>query len=318
MCIIVSKDKNTKLPKDEYLKNCFTYNPDGAGFMYTKHNKVVIDKGYMTYESFINHYQALCKKYNNFKNKSLIMHFRIGTAGANSKENTHPYPITYDKNILHKTYYETDLGMAHNGIISQYNPQKDDKTTNDTQNFIMNYVYPLYKNYHKFYKNPYIMDGLEDITSSKLAFLDKYDNIYLVGDFETDEDGVKYSNSNYLPYVSKYNYYGYYDKYYDDYYKKYYDKYYTKEDNKYEYADEEFLDTLHEKTQEPAYENEILLDSKWYISIDEKPLEKVGDKDYVYDYYYGLLYEVNDLTNDYEYISNNVEIFDENGEELLF
>ena len=134
------------------------------------------------------------------------MHFRIGTAGANSRENTHPYPISYDKEVLHKTYYKTSLGMAHNGIISQYNPPKEDKTTNDTQNFIIKYVYPLYKHYRKFYKNKYIMDGLEDITGSKLAFLDKCDNIYLVGTFEKDENGVQYSNGNYKPYDYSKNY----------------------------------------------------------------------------------------------------------------
>ena len=167
MCIIVAKDKMTQLPKTEYLKNCFENNSDGAGFMYVDNGKVIIDKGYMTYSNFIKHYNKLCKKYNDFKNKSLVMHFRIGTAGANSQENTHPYPITNDKNTLHKRYYMTDLGMAHNGIISQYNPPLEDKTINDTQNFIIKYVHPLYSHYRDFYKNPYIMDGLSDITNSK-------------------------------------------------------------------------------------------------------------------------------------------------------
>ena len=48
------------------------------------------------------------------------MHFRIGTAGANSKENTHPYPISDDKRDLHKTYVKTNLGVVHNGIIENY------------------------------------------------------------------------------------------------------------------------------------------------------------------------------------------------------
>lgn len=317
MCIIVAKNKITPLPKDEYLKNCFEYNPDGAGFMYVDHNKVIIDKGYMNYKNFYKHYKRLCKKYNDFENKSLIMHFRIGTAGANSQENTHPYPISNNKDILHKRYYETELGMAHNGIISQYNPDKDDKSTNDTQNFIMNYVYPLYTHYKDFYKNEYIMDGLEDITNSKLAFLDKYDNIYLVGKFEEDESGVKYSNSNYLSYSKYYGSYlddRFYDYYgYGDYYKhsKYY---YDDEDYKYLPAkkDTDFIDKISE-----TYENEVVLKSNWYVSINEKPLESVGDTNYVYDYYYGLLYEIN-INGDYTYITDDVAIFDENGEELLF
>ena len=120
MCIIVAKDKKTKLPKEEYLRNCFESNDDGAGFMYVDNGKVIIDKGYMKYDKFIKHYHELCKKYNNFKNKALVMHFRIGTAGENSKANTHPYPITRHRKPLHKTFVKTDLGVVHNGIIHDY------------------------------------------------------------------------------------------------------------------------------------------------------------------------------------------------------
>lgn len=311
MCIIVAKDKYHNLPKDEYLKNCFTYNPDGAGFMYVDNsNQVVIDKGYMTYKSFTKRYKKLCRKYNDFVNKSLVMHFRIGTAGANSRENTHPYPITYDKDVLHKTYYKTSLGMAHNGIISQYNPDKNDKTTNDTQNFIIKYLYPIYKHYRKFYKNKYIMDGLEDITGSKLAFLDKCDNIYLVGDFKEDENGVKYSNDNYKSYdYSKYYYNDRY--YYDDF--VYWDKYYNETKKEIEKKNNDFL----KEQFEPDYETEIILEPNWYYSVEEKEFEKVGDKNLVYDYYYGILYEVDDM-GEYDYIGSNAMIYDENGEEMIF
>lgn len=303
MCIIVAKDKITPLPHEKYLKNCFDNNPDGAGFMYVNNDKVIIDKGYMTYKSFLKRYKKLCRKYNNFKNKSLVMHFRIGTAGANSKENTHPYAVSYDKNILHKTYYRTDLGVAHNGIIHDYNPPIDKKDINDTQNFIMKYIYPLYKNYKKFYKNKYIMDGIEKITNSKFAFLDKYDNIYLVGKFETDDDGVKYSNSNYLPYYNYgYDYYRYYDLY--DNYK------YKQLDTK---SDEDFVKNIADIDDE----YEVVLESNWYYSVDEKPFEYVGDKLLVYDFYYGLLYEVNAM-GDYELIGEDVIIYDENGEEVIY
>ena len=315
MCIIVAKDKFSKLPKEEYLKNCFTNNPDGAGFMYVdKDNNVIIDKGYMTYKSFLKRYKKLCKRYNDFINKALVMHFRIGTAGANSKENCHPYPITYDKDKLHKLYTTTNLGVAHNGIISQYNPPKEDKTTNDTQNFIMKYIYPIYKHYPKFYKNQYIMNGLEDITSSKFAFLDKCDNIYLVGDFKTDDNGVKYSNSNYLPATTyslkNYGYYGY--DYYNDYYTKYRDEY-PVNTTKTTKTDKDYLRNVYND----EYYSEIALEPTWYYSVEEKNFEKVGDKIMVYDFAYDILYEINE-TGDYDYIGRNVIIYDENGEEIIF
>ena len=74
MCIIIAKDKKSRIPTEKELKNSFEWNNDGAGFMYVDNNKVVIDKGYMTWESFIKRYKTLLQKYNNFKNKSLVIH----------------------------------------------------------------------------------------------------------------------------------------------------------------------------------------------------------------------------------------------------
>lgn len=292
MCIIVVKDKNNPLPKMEYLKNCFENNPDGMGFMYLKNNKVIIDKGYMTYNSFEKRYNKLCKKFNDFKDLPLIMHFRIGTAGANSKQNTHPYPITDDKRDLHKTYIKTDLGVVHNGIIYDYNPEKHQKDINDTQNFIMNYLYPLYKNWTTFYKNENILKGIESITNSKFAFLDKYGKIKLVGEFESDEDGVKYSNSNY-----KCNWY--YDYRYM--YKDYYPAKYTETKN----------------TTYDVDEYDLQLEPNWYYSIRGGEMKLVGERDIVYDYYTDTLYEILP-SGRYEEIGYEVDIFDENGEEMIF
>lgn len=295
MCIIVVKDKNKPLPKDKYLKNCFENNPDGAGFMYLKNNQVIIDKGYMTYNSFEKRYRKLCKKFNDFKDLPLIMHFRIGTAGANSKQNTHPYPISDDKRDLHKTYIKTALGLAHNGIIHEYNPSKHEKDINDTQKFIMQYLYPLYKNWSTFYKNEKILNGINSITDSKFAFLDKYGKIKLVGKFETDEDGILYSNSNYQ------------DSWYYNY--------------RYMYDDEYYLPSKYNKSDDTSntisdYSYDLQLEPTWYYSIRGGEMTLVGDRILIYDYYTELLYEV---TEDgiYREIGEEVEIFDENGEEII-
>ena len=196
MCVIISKEKSARIPTIEELKNCFERNSDGAGFMYVNNNKVVIDKGYMSYKSFKKHFYKLCKKFDNFKNKSLVIHCRIGTAGANNPENCHPYAVVNNADDLHKQYFCSDLGVVHNGIITEYNPPITQKDTNDTQEFIKKYLTPLKENYHGFYKNKYILSGIEDITRSKFVFLDNEDNLYYVGDF-VEHDGVKYSNESY-------------------------------------------------------------------------------------------------------------------------
>lgn len=196
MCIIVAKNRKSKLPTKQTLENCFNNNNDGAGFMYVNENhQVVIDKGYMTFNDFYSHYKKLKKRYNNFKNKALVMHFRIGTSGSNTPGNTHPYPVTPNLSNLKKTYFTTNLGVAHNGIISYYTP-KDKKDYNDTQNFIMKYLSKLYSHYPTFYKDKDIMYGVEQVCGSKLCFLNTDEELFYVGEFILDK-GIMYSNSTY-------------------------------------------------------------------------------------------------------------------------
>ena len=215
MCIIIAKNKNDRLPTKKELEYCFDYNHDGAGFMYTDKGKVIIDKGYMTKEDFLARFKTLCKKYNNFKDKCLVAHCRIGTAGTNSAQNTHPYALTKKINKLHKTYTKASVGIAHNGIISDYQPHGD-KDINDTQNFIKTYMTRRYKEDKEFYKRQWERTQIEDITNSKFAILDKEDNLYLIGVF-TRENNLSFSNSHYKPYTYTYTTYkpsSYYNKVY--------------------------------------------------------------------------------------------------------
>ena len=214
MCIIIAKNKQNRLPSKKELEYCFDYNNDGAGFMYTEKGKVVIDKGYMTKESFLKRYNELCEKFNNFKNKCLVIHCRIGTAGTNSAQNTHPYALTKKINKLHKTYTKASVGIAHNGVIMDYQP-KGDKDINDTQNFIRQYMIKKYKDDKDFYKRQFERTAIEDITHSKFAILDKNDELYLIGVF-MKEDNLSFSNSHYKP-IKYSNYYYDWDWYRHDY-----------------------------------------------------------------------------------------------------
>ena len=215
MCIIVSKETGVELPSKEILEQCFFSNPDGAGLMFVNKGKVNIVKGFMNFDSF---YEYLMKldKIHNLKNKALVMHFRISTGGNVDEGNCHPYPITSSKRLLRSTMVKTDVGMAHNGIISTYSYKKGE--LNDTQLFIQHCVSAVHDLDKEFYKNKKVMAMLEDIAGSKLCFLDSQENIYYVGNF-VEEDGVKYSNTTYKAYYTygKY-YYDYDDGYYDDYY----------------------------------------------------------------------------------------------------
>lgn len=291
MCIIIAKEKYGRLPKEEELKNSFEYNSDGAGFMYVKNGKVVIDKGYMSYDAFLKHYKSLLKEFDNFKNKSLVMHFRIGTSGKNIKENTHPFPISSNTRMLRaKHLSQEDIGIVHNGIIKGYGTATG---LNDTQEFISKYIYPIYSHFKEFYKNKDIMYGIEVITNSKWAILDSEDNIYFIGEF-IDEKGLKFSNTSYkrtLWYDYKPTYW------YDDTY--WYDKAYN-EQKEIEENEEDYL---------------IQLDKEWFIDFyGNGDVKKVGDKEYWYNYDTLELFEWKN--NALELVSVNPLIYDERYEEI--
>ena len=306
MCIIIAKYKNNNtIPTKEQLKNCFEYNHDGAGFMYVYKNKVIIDKGFMEYNDFIKHYETLCKKFNNFKNKSLVIHCRIGTSSSNSKENTHPYPITSNIDELHNTFTCCNLGLAHNGIIHEYTPTDRNAKTNDTQEFVLKYIYNLYNNYSNFYKNKYILDGIQKITNSKFALLNNKDELYLIGDF-VKEKGLYFSNTTYKTYTPTtkyYDYSNYWDKYLDDdfYYSSYYDK------------------KQEEKQKEINFDDCIFLEDDDLIYFENtKTYQNAKDLFYLGDLLYNLeteeLYCVCD--GETELLSDNVIIYDKNYAEL--
>lgn len=199
MCIIVAKEKGIEIPSRKTLKSCFDNNGDGAGFMYVNKNKVVIDKGYMDFDTFYKRLQKIDKKFD-LKNKALVMHFRIGTSGENDRETTHPFPISNKVEDLKSIYIKSDLGMVHNGIIDNYTYIDN---LSDTQTFIKDFVYELKGLNKDFYKKQSILDMLSRITKSKLCFLDTNEKLYYVGDF-IEDSGVKYSNGTYKE--SRYTY----------------------------------------------------------------------------------------------------------------
>ena len=259
--------------------------------MYVKNGKVVIDKGYMTYDAFLKHYKSLLTEFNDFKGKSLVMHFRIGTSGKNIKENTHPFPISSDTRMLRaKHLSQEDIGIVHNGVIKGYGTATG---LNDTQEFISKYIYPIYSHFNEFYKNKDIMYGIEVITNSKWVILTKEDELYYIGEV-IDEKGLMFSNTSYKKY-----YYTYDENYW---YKKDLDYWYDK-------AYEE------QKEIEKQEDYLIPLESTWYIDLyGNGDSKKVGDTEYWYDYDTLELFEWKN--GDFELIAVNPLIYDENYEEI--
>lgn len=131
MCVIAVKPKGVELLSNETLQNCFDNNPDGAGFMYNPigADTVVIEKGLMKLEDLKNKINS----HNLSSENVIVYHFRISTHGGVCPENTHPFPLSQDIESLKAIKIITDIGIAHNGILSTI---PEDKTISDTQEFI--------------------------------------------------------------------------------------------------------------------------------------------------------------------------------------
>ena len=200
MCIIAIKPKNKELQDKETLRTCFTRNPDGSGYMFVHDNVVEIKKGYMTFDEF---YKDLINDYNkyNLKNQNLVMHFRIGTSGQSKLGCTHPFAITNDYTKLNETHLKENIGVCHNGIISNYNDRNGKYS--DTQIYIAKVLTPLIKLNINSYKFKDIQTIIKDTTNSKWAILDKFDDVYTIGDF-VEDNGYLYSNSTYKKFEYKY------------------------------------------------------------------------------------------------------------------
>lgn len=195
MCVILVKERGIELPTKDVLESCWKRNPDGAGFMFNDCNKVVIMKGFMTFEEFYLRLQTANEFYH-LKEKGLVIHFRIATSGLKDKGNCHPYPITNDNLDLRKSFIVTDLGIAHNGIIRNYNGK--DKVLNDTQLFIKIDLFELNSLDKKFYKNSIFQSMIERlIDGSRLVFLNEKGEIIKLGNWFQDGN-YYFSNLNHI------------------------------------------------------------------------------------------------------------------------
>lgn len=211
MCVICYKPAGKDFPSKTKIKTMFKNNPDGAGFMYADGGKVYIKKGLMTLQDFNT-------ELNRVKNKNLpfVLHFRITTNGGTNKGMTHPFPITDKIKDLQAVNISTNIGLAHNGIIPLTSYAKK---ISDTAEFIRKYVYRLVK----LGLDNDILTMIDELGQSKFAIMQGNKNVYLIGDFVQDGNGIFYSNTSYKPAKKKntkksdYSYFSNYS-YFDDYY----------------------------------------------------------------------------------------------------
>lgn len=194
MCIAIYKPED-KVLSLATLKECYTSNPDGAGFMYAENKKLHIEKGFFSFQSF---YDAFKKH----ETKQAVIHFRIKTHGKIDTTNCHPFAVN------------NAIGFVHNGIISGFG----DANHSDTIGFNQSILQPLVSKWGNLalFQDP-IIDLIEGrIGYSKLVFLDRHGNHKIMNEHKGSwDDGVWYSNDSYKPYVAPVTTYDWKDSKYD-------------------------------------------------------------------------------------------------------
>jgi hypothetical protein len=129
MCLIIHKPAGFVF-HETWLRDFYTRNRDGYGFMYSEGGKLYIHKSLGDVERFVAAFKLRM-------DKELLVHLRMRTHGDIDLENCHPY----------ETLTPVEGGplgavwMMHNGVLSHGNTA--DRTKSDTWHYIRNTMQPL-------------------------------------------------------------------------------------------------------------------------------------------------------------------------------
>lgn len=227
MCVIAYKPLNVAFPEEATLKNCWDNNPDMGGFMYAWNDHVYINKGYEKFDDFM---KALNKVRAKTGDKiPFVLHFRISTQGYDNAC-CQPFPLSGNMKNLKRLKVETNIGVAHNGILALTSDGSKDYS--DTMLFITDYLVNIIRSYdwHKDSRTKKLIENLID--GSRFAILDKKGHCELMGKGWVEDKGCYYSNSTYSYKKTVYAGFNYnsgysrclWDDYYDDDGNYYWDK----------------------------------------------------------------------------------------------
>lgn len=183
MCILAVATAGAMFPR-ETLEDMFLANPDGAGWAYAKDGKIYFSKGYTSANKFI---KAVLKLP---EDAERMVHCRIATHGGVSKELTHPFPVSesYAKMEMLSGVLSSGYILAHNGILSNFTPDKSHSDTEELVRCLANL------------KCDIMGAEMRDIINalvhgSRVAILNTDGKINRYGTGWTQIDGIWYSNT---------------------------------------------------------------------------------------------------------------------------
>ena len=128
MCVAVLTTRGKVLTNDQLWKG-WTINGDGAGFAYVKDDAVVIEKGFMNYNSFQSAYALAAEQF--AEDSPFLIHMRIRTSGNTNANNCHPFPIKGG-------------ALIHNGIMFTPSGERAGKDPTDRKSDTRVFAESLY------------------------------------------------------------------------------------------------------------------------------------------------------------------------------
>lgn len=198
MCIVCSSAAGVPQPTSAQIRRMFATNPHGAGYMTARGGTVQISKGYMDIDGFLKAIEAEAFT----AADPVVYHFRISTQAGTTPEMTHPFPLSSRlSDMTELDITSCPVGIAHNGIIPMTTDRKD--SYSDTARFITQYLVKILRDPEDL-RDPGIHRILEELTHSRLAIMDGSGYIAHVGSWITESNGLRFSNSSYMPISSKY------------------------------------------------------------------------------------------------------------------
>lgn len=102
MCIAIYIPANKQISR-KTIYTCWKANSDGAGFMYSKDNNLVVEKNLFSPRAFYQKYKIAADRN---PGSNFVMHFRWATHGEININNCHPILLS-----------NKSIGFVHNGIL---------------------------------------------------------------------------------------------------------------------------------------------------------------------------------------------------------
>ena len=209
MCIICYKPAGAHID-DATIQEMIKRNPDGAGYVYydAADKTLTLSKGYLNANDAARAFREIPD------DAPAILHARIKTHGKHAAEQTHPFPLVANTDLLEAQDLTISNGyaVAHNGVF--YNMSIGDDYS-DTQAFIYKVLAPL-RALADAAKIDLTDEGLRPLIdaavgSSRLAIMSVHGGaVALYGSgWQQAADGCYYSNSTYKP-APVYNWQQYY------------------------------------------------------------------------------------------------------------